>query len=125
MSQMSLNRKVTIAFAILAVFIGLTGFLSIQSLAYLRQASSEISDIWLPSNNKSSEINLKILTSLRTNAYGRVLVFYGNPGGGLKLRLRKFEIPNLVSARQPLTLIEIQKLLVQTWFLKAAHSNFR
>ncbi len=60
MSQMSLNRKVTIAFAILAVFIGLTGFLSIQSLAYLRQASSEISDIWLPSNNKSSEINLNV-----------------------------------------------------------------
>jgi len=60
MSQMSLNRKITIAFVFLAMIIGLTGVLALQSLSYLRQASSEISDIWLPSNNKSSEINLNV-----------------------------------------------------------------
>ncbi len=60
MQQMSLNRKVTIAFFILAVIIGLTGVLSLQSLSFLRQASSEISEVWLPSNNKSSEINLNV-----------------------------------------------------------------
>jgi methyl-accepting chemotaxis protein len=60
MSQMSLNRKVTIAFAFLALIIGLTGVLALQSLSYLRHASAEISDVWLPSNNKSSEINLNV-----------------------------------------------------------------
>jgi methyl-accepting chemotaxis protein len=60
MQSMSLNRKVTIAFCFLAVIIGMTGILSLQSLAFLRQASSEISETWLPSNNKSSEINLNV-----------------------------------------------------------------
>lgn len=57
MTRISLNRKVAIAFVVLAAATAISGFLSIQISSSQRAASKEISDVWLPIVSKSQEID--------------------------------------------------------------------
>ena len=58
--QISLAKKLIIAFSFLFLISILTGILFLRSLTIQRNTAAEVSEIWLPSVNKASEINLNI-----------------------------------------------------------------